>query len=209
MVIKVKRGRDKNNRIIYKSTKKILTPKDIQKADRFDSNLEKMLKKLEGSLLKSGILSYSGKKKNALKVWYKIGKSINKFLKIHSIDNKDISYFWHSFYGRSKLIHKSSLSIKSGLSRNDFKTASVLSNYRWETVKKVGPWAMWREIISYKCVEKDSRILKWIIKQLINKPRTRDEARPLLKAIARRFKRMDTSILSKRELFQKFNEIED
>jgi len=47
MVIKIRKKIKGDQRLIYKSSKIILTPLDIKKADKLDSELHKTIKKLE------------------------------------------------------------------------------------------------------------------------------------------------------------------
>lgn len=119
---------------------------------------------------------------------------------------EDENLFWQDLYNNQSLINKKIPSGKLSPTRNDYKTASLLALYPFGYIKKVGPWALWREIITYR-VFQDKRILEWVIRKLLRNPRTRDEARPLLKAVANRFRRMDTTILNNRELKKKLEEV--
>jgi hypothetical protein len=200
-------SRSKKNYTRYKSSKSILTPTDIEEADRFDNKLNNVIDQIEKVLLDRRLLSEKGTKKDPLLIWYIIGTEINRFLKENNLNREDEVYFWENLYNRSVLINKNIPKNKISLARNDFKTASILAKYySFDYVSKVGPWALWREILSYK-VFQDKRIFKWLIRILIKMPRTRDEARPLLKAIADRFKRIDTFILNKKELLSKLGDI--
>lgn len=207
MVIKVKKEQDGVIKIFYSGAGKILTPLDIKKADRFDLELTKTIQKLEKILLRSGALSKKGKKSDVLEVWHTVGKTINQFLNSFPLNQEDLKLFWENLYGYSRLIHKSVPTTKISSTRNDFRIASLLSRYSLTMVRRVGPWASWREILSYKNIIEDNRILDWIIDELIKRPRTRDATRPLLKAVAKRFKKMDTGVLSTRELREKLKDI--
>ena len=83
----------------------------------------------------------------------------------------------------------------------------MLAKYLYSQLEKVGSWGLWREIITYRPITQDKRLLDWVINNLIDKPRTRDGARPLLKNVAKRFKRIETSILSDGELLKKLRDI--
>lgn len=208
MVLKIRRQNLKNELIQYKSTtKRILTPKDIEQADRFDDKLMRVVGKIEKILLKKDILSKKNLKKDPLQVWFIVGSQINKFLKENTLDAEDENSFWENLYGRSTLINSKMPSGRISLTRNDFKTASLLALYPFKYIRKVGSWALWREIITYRVIVQDKRILEWIIDQLLRVPRTRDEARPLLKSIAARFKRIDTAILNSNELRTKLEDL--
>jgi hypothetical protein len=84
--------------------------------------------------------------------------------------------------------------------RNDFKLAYLLARYPFSTVKRVGPWTLWREILSYKSFSADKRVMIFVTVELIKSPRTRAKARPFLKEVAKRLRNIDTSVLSEEEL---------
>lgn len=207
MVLKIKKREKKGEYFEYKSSKILLTSKDIESADRFDASLNKTLKKIESILLKRKILSSRSKKKDPLQVWYIVGKQVNKFLKKHKVSREDENLFWSYLYGRSPLIHKGVPSSSISQTRNDFRTASLLAQYPYKVVKTVGPWALWREILTYKSILNDERVFKWVIKRLVKVPRTRDAARPLLKAVNNRLKRIDTTVLNDNELLEKLKQV--
>lgn len=208
MTIKIIKRGQKSNETRYRSSKVILTPQDIKEADKFDDKLNRSIDEIEKILLKKDVLSKKSHKKDPLQAWYIIGTHINKFLKNNKLATEDENLFWENLYGRSKLINKKVPSSKVSLTRNDFKTASLLARYPFGYINKVGLWALWREIIIYR-VFQDKRILAWVIQKLIQSPRTRDQARPLLKAVANRFKRIDTTFLNKEELLIKLGEIKE
>lgn len=192
-----------DKKIGYKSSKKIITTADIVEADQFDLRLKQLIKEIEGVLLKEDLLTKKNRKSDPLRVWHIIGSYINKFLRNNEISIEDANLFWQYLYGRSSLINRSVPKNKVSEIRNDFKTASLLANLDLETIEKAGSWALWREILGYKIVLRDSRILNWIVKELSNHHKTRDNARPFLKSIANRFKKMDTTILTDQELKDK------
>lgn len=202
MVIKIIKRDKKRKRIEYKTHKKILTPQDIREADKFDLFLNKKVKKIEEILIKEKVVSEKGVKKDPVRAWYIIGKHINEFLKSNFIASEDEHLFWNYLYGRSSLINKTLPISAISKNRNDFRTASLLAKYPFDIIKKVGPWAMWREILGYEIFLNDKRILQFIINELIKFPRTRDKARPFLKSIYNRFKKIDTSVLSEKELLK-------
>lgn len=205
MVIKIPKKDKKRGRFQYKSFKKILTPQDIKKADEFDLHLRKTIKEIEKTLLRDKVISIKNGKKDTLRVWYIIGKHINNFLKKYPIPVEEEDLFWNYLYGRSSLIHKGVPHHRISRARNDFRTASLLARYPFQMVRRVGSWALWREIIGYRVFIKDERVLRFILDELTKTPRTRDEARPFLKLLASRLKRIDTSILNDRELVKLLN----
>ncbi len=200
MVIKIRKRNKKGEQVEYKSNKKILTPQDIKEADKFDLFLNKEIKEIEKVLLKEKVISEKGVKKDPLKVWYIIGKHINEFLESKHVVREDEHLFWDYLYGRSSLINKTLPLTVISKTRNDFKIASLLAKYPLKLIRSVGSWALWREILGYNIFLNDKRVLNFVINELIKFPRTRDKARPFLKSICNRFKKIDSSVLNDKEL---------
>ncbi len=206
MTIKVKKTINGKQKVVYKTNKFVLTPHDVREADKFDTELNLTINKIEKVLIDLDALTKGGEKKDPVLVWYTIGSYINGFLRENIVSKEDEHLFWESLYGRSKLLQKDKPRGKVGMTRNDFLSASLMAKFPYKLVQKVGPWAMWREILSYKTLIKDTRLLDWLIDKLIKLNLTRDAARPLLKQLATRFKRIDTSVLSNWELIQKLKD---
>jgi len=194
-------------KVIYESNKIIITAEDKLKADKEYSELEKIINKVERILSRQGFLAKDAKKKDALVVWHTIGEELDEYLNKKRMNKDEEKLFWDTLYGRWPKIHGGLPKFKVDLTRNDFKTARELAKFDLNELKKVGSWGLWREIISYKRIYSDPRIIEWIVEELTKKPRTRDESRPLLKAISNRFKKIDTTILTKEELYTKLSEI--
>lgn len=206
MAIKTNKKSSKG-KVIYKSNKIIITAEDKSKADREYSELEKMINGVEKILSRQGFLTKDARKKDALVVWYTIGKELDEYLNKKRMNKDEEKLFWDNLYGRWPKVHSGLPRFKVNLTKNDFKTAKELAKFDFNELKKVGSWGLWREIISYKRICNDPRIIEWIVKELTKKPRTRDESRPLLKAISNRFKKIDTTILTQEELDNKLTEI--
>jgi len=207
MVIKVTKKNKRGKIIKYKSSKLILTPQDIKNADAFDTKLNDAIKKIEEVLLGLNIVYRKKRKKDPLEVWHIIGEHINAFLRENHVNKDDEHIFWEHLYGKSPIIHSGIPINKVGLARNDFRTAAILAKYPLEMLRKVGSWALWREILGYRNFLNDKRVLNWVIDELIKTPRTRDEARPFLKAVSARLNKIDTSVLNDKELLKKLREI--
>jgi len=207
MVIKI-RKKDKSKKIIrYKGTKKILTPRDIREADRFDNALSREIKEIEKILLKNKMLGSEAKKLSMLNVWYLIGTRINKFLEKNKVSLGEEKLFWDHLYGRSSIINETVPLGKISRTRNDFRIASILAHQPLNKLQKIGIWSLWREIVTYKAF-RDERVLKWALEKIEQSlPRTRDEVRPFLKSVSARLKRIDTTVLNDRELVAKLDEI--
>lgn len=207
MVIKIRRKNRTNETVQYKSSKNILTTQDIKEADRFDSALNQEIQEIEEILVKKKMLTPEARKSNMLGAWYLIGTRINKFLEKYKVSHEEETLFWDNLYGRSSLISKTSPASKISKTRNDFRIASLLAHYPLTKLEKIGLWALWREIITYQAF-RDERVLNWVLKKLEQfPPKTRNEGRPFLKAVATRLKKIDTTVLDSRELVTKLNEV--
>ena len=207
MTIKVRKKNKSKEIIQYKSAKKILTPQDIKEADHFDNALNQEIQEIEKILLKKKMLTPEARKSDMLGAWYLIGTRINTFLKKYKISPEEENIFWDHLYGRSLLINKTTPTSKISKTRNDFRIASLLAHYPLTKLKKIGLWALWREIITYKAF-RDERVLNWVLKKLEQiRPKTRNEGRPFLKAVSARFKKIDTTVLNNRELENKLRKI--
>src|SRR3989344_571502 len=207
MAIKIRKKNKSKETVQYKSTKRILTPQDIKEADRFDNALNQEIQEIEKVLLKKRMLTSEARKSDMLGAWYLIGTRINKFLKKNKVSPEEEKLFWDHLYGRSSLISKTTPTSKISKTRNDFRIASLLAHHPITKLEKIGLWALWREIITYKAF-KDERVLNWVLKKLEqSSPKTRNEGRPFLKAVSTRLKRIDTTVLSDKELIVKLNEV--
>ena len=207
MVIKVRKKNKSKEIVQYKSAKKIITPQDIKEADRFDNALNQEIREIEKVLLKKKMFTPEARKSNMLGAWYLIGTRINKFLKKNKVSPAEENLFWDYLYGRSSLISKTAPTSKISKTRNDFRIASLLAHHPLTKLKKIELWALWREIITYKAF-KDERVLNWVIKKLEQSPpKTRNAGRPFLKAVSARLKKIDTTVLSDKELTTKVNEV--
>lgn len=207
MAIKVRKRDKSKDTIRYKSAKKILVPQDIKEADRFDVALSKEIRDIEKILRREKMLTPKARKSDMLQVWYLIGTRINKFLEKNKVSSDEEKIFWDHLYGRSSLINRTVPESKISKTRNDFRIASLLARYPLTKLRKIKLWALWREILTYKSFG-DKRVLRWILEKLEQSPpKTRDEARPFLKAVSTRLKKIDTSVLSDSELLRKLEEI--
>ena len=194
MVIKIK----KNNNFVYVGGSEILNIREKERADYICSESRRMIKNLHENLDAEGI-------NDILERWHKIGKLIQQILEKFNIKMDEMKYFWIMMYDVGK--NKTPTHIGSG--RNDFRLSYILSKYSLKKLKKVGSWSLWREIVGSKKVNKDSRIAEWIVDEIISNRniKTRNDTRPFLKKVYNRLKNLDTTILSKEELFEKLKEI--
>lgn len=195
MTIKIKRG----DNFVYLGVMGLLNEADKKRADDIYETAQIRFRDLNKRLvLRSEI--------NSLKLWHLKGKLINELVRKFKISDTEAKYFWLMLHGvtgttipeRARKFHI----------QNDFRIASILAKYKLLELKKIGPWAIWREILSSTKIGGDERVAKWVTEYILNKKfRTRDEVRPLLKFVRNRLKNLNTNVLSSRELVAKLNEI--
>lgn len=195
MAIKIRRGEN----FFYAGVINLLDRKEKKRADEIYNYSKNIL----GDLTKKTKLH---KEMNALVSWHRKGISINMIICKFKITESEKKYFWLMLYDvtetsipeRAKKFHI----------QNDFRTASILSKYPLKDLRSIGNWNLWREIIGSTKIGGDDRVAQWVADYIFKrKIKTRDQARPLLKAVRNRLKKIDTTILSDRELVSKLKEV--
>jgi len=85
-----------------------------------------------------------------------------------------------------------------------------MTKYNWKTVMSIGNWSIWREIFDNKKIIEDNRILSWVIEKLKKFKKYKlghKDIRPFLYAVSNRLKKIDTSVLTQKELYYKLDQI--
>lgn len=202
MPIKIIKRGQKRNEAHYKSSKIILTPQDIKEADRFDINLSEEIRKIE-KVLKGKVFTSKFRKGEKIWAWYLIGKNINNFLRKNKVSPEEEKIFWDNLYSKFSLVNNYESATTIRRTKNDFKIASQLAKYPYKKVKKIGVWDLWRDIIIHKSFH-DERALDWVIQRIEHSTqKRRDDIRPFIRSVAQRLKKIDTSVLSDKELSKK------
>jgi len=195
MTIKLK----KDNGYYYAGNIEFLNSINKRRADEIYKYSEDYLSGKKSRLVKR-------KGHNVLKNWHMRGQLINKIIKKFKILESEKKYFWLMLNEVSG--DPVPERAKKFNSQNDFRTASILAKYAISRLEKGGSWGLWREILSSSKTSEDERVAEWIMgKALKEKPVNHKEVRPLLKFARNRLKKLDTSVLSRKELFDKLNEI--
>jgi len=194
----------KNNKLIYESKSGLMSKKEISKAEKIYKELSVNLLALEKKLIKE---------KNVLKKWYKVGLVLKKIVKKYKLQElNEYGTFWISIYDYVPvLIQKNTIPKRSmGWKQNHFYQCMLMSEYDWKIVTSVGNWAIWREIFDNKKIIEDNRILSWVIEKLKDMKKYKlghKNIRPFLYAISKRLNKIDTSVLTQKELYYKLNEV--
>ncbi len=200
----------KDNEKIYFSDKGPVTEEKKTKADTLDGELNSGIQRLLKLFLKMHLITKNGRKKDALRVWYGFGKFLLDLAnKYKIIGSGDEIYFWQAIYDHLPKEFQKNPPPKRfrQLSKNQYRKAAIMAQYPWDTIKKVGRWAVWNDILDNPKILNDKRILDWIVRKVIKNPLPHKEIRKFLYAVSTRLRKIDTSVLSLEELKQKLDTV--
>ncbi len=201
----------KNNKNIFVSGTGVITNAEKEKAEKLSAELKKSFSNLEVDFIRRGLLTNSGTKKDALQIWYEIGEILNFALDKYKIRGSvDEPYFWQSIYDyTSKRIQKNPPPKRSQeWKRNHFRLCAKMAERKWEDVKEVGSWSVWRDLFDNNKILEDDRVLNLVVEKIKELHKGHKELRPFIHGIRRGLKRVDTSVLSNKELKNKLDKID-
>ena len=204
----------KDGNTIYASSSGLLIESEKRQADKLDRELGLSIVNLEKQLIEEGAVTKDGKKKDALKVWYKFGKLLNRLgAKYKVIGSSYEKFYWRAVYDHvSPRIQKGQFPKKSERWKtNHFRICGLMARRPWKEVKKLGPWSVWKDIFDNKKVLEDPRVEDWVVKTISDLRKRgwgHKNIRVFLYAVSRRIRDIETTILTKRELYKKLQEIE-
>jgi len=193
----------KNKEDVYVSGTGIITNSEKKAAEELSRELKKTFLNLEKTFLAKGLLSKTGVKKDALEIWYGIGKALNYIIDKYKIRGSvDEPFFWQSIYDYVPLsIQKNPPPRRSyEWKRNHFRLCAKIAERNWEDVSKVGSWSVWRDLFDNNKILEDDRVLNFVIKKIKTEHKGHKELRPFIHKIRRELKKVDTSVLSDEEL---------
>ncbi len=200
----------KNNKNIFVSGTGVVTNDEKERAEKLSVELKKSFADLETGFIRRGLLTNSGIKKDALQIWYAIGGVLNHTLDKYGIRGSvDEPYFWQSIYDyTSKRIQRNPPPKRSQeWKRNHFRLCAKMAERKWEDVKEVGSWSVWRDLFDNNKILEDDRILDLVVEKIKELHKGHKELRPFIHKIRRNLKKVDTSVLSDKELRNKLNKI--
>lgn len=199
----------KNGQKVYQSQTGIVTESEKEKADKLDIALKKDIQNLENAWIESGVLTKSGIKKDAQKIWYDMGKLLNDIIDRFKIrGTEEESYFWQAIYDYvSDKIQKLPPPKKyKEKTRNHFRLCAKMAEWSWDEVRGVGNWSVWRDLFDNSKLMDDDRVFEWVVNSIQALKLGHKEYRPFIHAVRRRLKKIDTSILTTEELWSKLDE---
>jgi len=207
MAIIIRKDQEK----IYFSNSGIVTEKDKKIADKLDEELKKGIKKLATEFLEKKMITKTGRKENALMVWFQLGKFLLNLAKKYKMfgTNEEV-YYWEAVYDHlPKEIQRAPRPKRfKELTKNAYRKAALMAQYPWSVIYKVGKWAVWNDILDNPKLLNDKRILDWVISKIIKRRAGHKEIRNFLYAVSRRLHKIDTSVLSSNELKSKLAEVD-
>jgi hypothetical protein len=200
----------KDGQNIYVSGTGIITNPEKKRAEDLSNELKTTFSNIDIEFVKSGLLTKGGTKKDALQIWYTIGKLLNEIIDKHKIKGSvDEPYFWQSVYDYiPKSIQKNSPPKRSSeWKRNHFRLCAKLAERKLEDVISVGNWSVWRDLYDNKKLLEDERVLNFVVNKIIEIGKGHKEFRPYIHGIRKNLKRVDTSVLNDSELKDKLTKI--
>jgi hypothetical protein len=203
MAIVLFRGGEK----YYASGTGRVTGDDRVKADQLDKELRFKLKAFEKNMVKNGLVLSDGTKKDALRVWYEVGKLLNEIGTSYGIlGTSDEPYYWQTIYNYVSPLVQRAEPPKSSTSplRNHFRLCAYMAKRGdWEFVKNVGNWSVWRDLLDNIRLQEDPRVFDWVVNAMHKSGLGHKEARPFIHEVRRSIKNKDTKVLTDRELITK------
>lgn len=207
----------------YKSARGVIASTDKELADRNDAELERKFREIEADIVKRDFLRLK-KTWHVLRLWWELGRRLSFLRDMNVGDERDRIWLWRACYDHCGQLNPSkdgklSVRAQSRLKNSHFRYAELLGRLDWCTAKAIGLWDSWSGICDSECFQNDDRFVNWIacrakknrspVGQLLRARKHQDFFRDLAKRIRHRFKKMDTSVLSQKELFIELDKVAD
>jgi hypothetical protein len=204
------------NRQVYRSSASkgsLIDPSEVKTADAVDRFLKTRIPQTERMLAGQGLSALRGKREGAAKFWYSVGVELRKLWaevqKKFKVPDTELDLFLWAVNDHAKLFKvKTPPEPKRSLLHH----AYSMAQFPEETVERVGTWTEWIRLLDYKRAKADKRIMEWFADRAITSQPPNGCTRKkwfgtLMKATTTRFERIDTTILTKDELYQKLDDL--
>ena len=192
-------------------TKRLLTGELREQAERLDEFLSKKVREIEEEMKSTGFLELKGKKGKVVKLWYEVGNRLNFVMDTSVVVAEDREFVWRAIYDHIRKLAPGPLTerVRRDPETSHFSYCYKLSRFPWEFVEMAGDWTSWSEFFDRKETKNDSRIIEWLGKKAreSNVSGRQNWLRPLTKAIHKEFEKMDTTVFSSEELFERLDKI--
>ncbi len=205
---------DKNGRRIYK-TIGYLAYEDKEKADKLDDFLKNQIRQIERRLQQKGLLALKGKS-GSIQFWFNLGLELRSLWSLvrdnYNLPDTFLPYFFKAVFDNSDATKPES-GRANDLKRAYFYYGYIIAGFPWEQVQSAGNWRQWIEFLDAKRIRTDQRIIEWFVQRKVmeiqeNTNLTREDwFRRITREIRSEFHNIDTTVLSKDELYDTLDEI--
>ena len=175
-------------------------------ADKVDEYLRSAIPSVEEELLREGLFKL--RKKNAIKLWYVFGKKLRLiWANVRSrfgLPDTELYIFLEAAQQHARTTKFSNKT----LARHPFYLYFYqLAGFDSSFVEVAGTWRDWVEFFDSSVTKKDShRVLEWLALRSDKVMRLKPgPVRKIMRAIRRRFRKIDTTLLDKDDLFAKLD----
>ena len=205
---------DKNGRRIYK-TIGYLAYDDKENADKLDNFLKIEICEIEKRLQQKGMLALQGKS-GSIEFWYNLGLELRDLWKKactkYSLPDTFLPYFFKAVFDNSGAVKPQSGRAER-LKNAYFNYSYIIAGFSWKQVQSAGNWRQWIEFLDAKRIRTDQRIIEWFVQRRVMEMQedtnlTREDwFRSITREIRFEFHKIDTTVLSKDELYNSLDEI--
>jgi hypothetical protein len=205
---------DKNGRRIYK-TIGYLAYDDKENADKLDDFLTVEIGKIEEKLREKGLLVLRGKN-GSIEFWFNLGVELrnlwNQVRTKFNLPDTFLPYFFKAVFDNSETIRPQS-GRADRLKNAYFYYCYIIAGFPWKEVLSVGSWRQWIEFLDSKRIRADPRIIDWFVDrkvmeiQLSTDLHREEWFRRITREVRSEFHNIDTTVLSKKELYDSLDEI--
>lgn len=205
---------DKNGRRIYK-TIGYLAYDDKENADKLDSFLKVEIKQIEVTLEEKGLLSLKGKS-GSIEFWFNLGLELRELWRkvraTYKLPDTFLPYFFKAVFDNSDAVKPQS-GRADRLKNAYFYYGYIIAGFPWEQVVSAGSWRQWIEFLDARRIRTDPRIIEWFVERKVMELQgstslSREEwFRRITREIRAEFHNIDTTVLSKEELYNSLDEI--
>jgi hypothetical protein len=198
-----------DGRINYKSNSP-LTEELQEKAKNLDAYLQHRIPEIIKELRYEGLLKSQGKiqrsDEGSVNLWYSLGVKLRRICEDAEIRGKrERRWMWQALENvyPTELIRRAS----RGKGRNHFEYCYRLSQFPIEFVKQIH-WSEWVYFFDSKTVREEERIGDWLLLTVSKGTKiSRVAFRQFVQILNKKVRRIDTSELSKEDLFQIYDSV--
>jgi hypothetical protein len=183
-----------------------------KQAERLDSKLQRRMQELEAKLIGEGLLGQdipragSPKSRGSVDLWYSVGKQLSGIVKEERIKGpRERRWVWEAIENlhATERVKRAS----RGRTRMHFEYCYRLGQFPVEVAKKMH-WSEWVYFFDSLTVREEPRADKWLrIKIQQDAAVDRIMFRRFTENLNKRIRRMDTSVLSEKELAHVYDQV--